>query len=87
MYTTHVQTENDTKGLEDDTIRGEPDSWTECEARGDGWHSFDDNDVSRMHAKDVKTRAAYILFYRKRPPNCIPHTQPIVTSDRKLRPI
>ena len=93
MYATHVQSENDTDGLGDDVIRGirgipgEPDGWTECEARGDGWHSFDDNDVSKMHAKDVKTRAAYILFYRKRPPNCIPHTPPTVTIDRNPRPI
>lgn len=93
MYATHVQTENDAEGLQDDNTPGEPDEpdkpdgWIECEARGDGWHSFDDNDVCKMQAKDVKTRAAYILFYRKRPPNCIPHTQPNVTLDRNLRPI
>ena len=38
----------------------------------DVWHSFDDNDVARISSKDVKTRAAYILFYRKRPLGCVP---------------
>ena len=87
MYATHVRTDNDAEGLGDDVIPGEPESWSECEARGDGWHSFDDNDVCKMNAKDVKSRAAYILFYRKRPPNCIPHTQSNATLDRNLRPI
>ena len=38
----------------------------------DIWYSYDDDDVARVQTKDVKTRAAYILFYRKRPPNCVP---------------
>jgi ubiquitin carboxyl-terminal hydrolase 4/11/15 len=39
--------------------------------RGDNlsqnWYSFDDNDVSLIQDGDVKSRAAYILFYRRRP--------------------
>lgn len=38
----------------------------------DMWHSYDDNEVSKINVKDVKSRAAYILFYRKRPANCYP---------------
>jgi Ubiquitin carboxyl-terminal hydrolase len=38
----------------------------------DVWHSYDDHEVTKVQAKDVKTRAAYILFYRKRPPHCRP---------------
>lgn len=45
---------------------------TSSSAGDDVWHSYDDNLVTRIDAKEVQTRAAYILFYRKRPPNCHP---------------
>ncbi len=40
------------------------DSSGEC--LSDQWFSFDDNDVVRIEEKNVVTKAAYILFYRKR---------------------
>lgn len=30
------------------------------------WYNFDDSDVSRASASDVVTKAAYVLFFRKR---------------------
>ena len=44
----------------------------EREVQESVWYSYDDNDVTRIETKNIKTRAAYILFYRKRPPNCVP---------------
>jgi ubiquitin C-terminal hydrolase len=32
----------------------------------DQWHCFDDDVVKPCESEHVKTRAAYILFYRKR---------------------
>jgi Ubiquitin carboxyl-terminal hydrolase len=47
----------------------------------DVWHSYDDHEVTKVQAKDVKTRAAYILFYRKRPPHCRPSSSSSASSD------
>ena len=46
----------------------------------DVWHSYDDHEVTKVQAKDVKTRAAYILFYRKRPPHSRPSLSPEAVS-------
>lgn len=46
----------------------------------DVWHSYDDHEVTKVQAKDVKTRAAYILFYRKRPPHCRPSSSSSTSS-------
>ena len=54
----------------DDEEGGEKE--VEREGQESVWYSYDDNDVTRIETKDIKTRAAYILFYRKRPPNCVP---------------
>lgn len=30
------------------------------------WYSFDDNHISAMGEEEVKTNAAYVLFYRRK---------------------
>ena len=30
------------------------------------WYEFDDSCVSKIAAKNINTKAAYVLFYRKR---------------------
>ena len=30
------------------------------------WYSFDDNHISSVSEEDVKTNAAYVLFYRRK---------------------
>lgn len=32
------------------------------------WYGFDDSEVSKMSAGDLNTKAAYVLFYKKRIP-------------------
>jgi ubiquitin C-terminal hydrolase len=47
--------------------KGEDGEGIDIDLGGDEWYSYDDNDVTKISQKEVKTRAAYILFYRRRP--------------------
>ena len=59
-------------GYKNEEEEDEEEGEVEREVQESVWYSYDDNDVTRIETKNIKTRAAYILFYRKRPPNCVP---------------